>query len=154
MFLHLMRGQVFRLDDMTFFTMGGATFHDIEGGILDPSAPDFRAQHFQAILSGKRFRILGESWWLEELPSDEEYEEALVNLERVGWQVNCILTHSAPTSIALQMSRHNEADRLTDFLETVRQRCEFDYWFFGHYHRDMVIEDKFFLQYGQMTVIE
>lgn len=38
----------------------------------------------------------------------------------------------SPASIVFQMSRHNEADRLTDFLETVRQRCEFDYWFFGH----------------------
>ena len=110
--LHLMRGQVFRLDDMTFFTMGGATSHDIEGSVLNPSAPDFRVQYFQAILFGKRFRILDESWWPEELPSDEEYEEALVNLEQVGWQVDCILTHCAPTDIAFQMSRHNEADLL------------------------------------------
>ena len=152
--LHLMRGQVFQLDDMTFFTMGGATSHDIEGGVLDPNAPDFQEQYFRAALSGKRFRILGESWWPEKLPIDEEYEEAMANLERVGWQVDCILTHCTPTGIALQLSRHNEADRLTDFLETVRQRCEFDYWFFGHYHKDMVIEDKYFLQYGQMTMIE
>ena len=29
--LHLMRGQVFDIDGCTFFTMGGASSHDIEG---------------------------------------------------------------------------------------------------------------------------
>jgi hypothetical protein len=32
--LHLMRGQVFEIDGITFFTMGGAASHDIGSGIL------------------------------------------------------------------------------------------------------------------------
>ncbi len=39
--LHLMRGQVFDIGSRTFFTMGGAASHDIQDGILDPTAPDF-----------------------------------------------------------------------------------------------------------------
>mgnify|MGYP007025219576 CR=1 FL=1 len=27
------------------------------------------------------------------MPSEEEYEEAVRNLERVSWRVNCVLTH-------------------------------------------------------------
>jgi hypothetical protein len=34
--IHLMRGQVFTIDSRKFFTMGGATSHDIDGGILEP----------------------------------------------------------------------------------------------------------------------
>lgn len=30
------------------------------------------------------FRVKGVSWWPEELPSDEEYAEAVRNLERVN----------------------------------------------------------------------
>ena len=44
------------------------------------------------------FRVKGVSWWPEELPSAEEYSEALANLERAGWAVDCILTHCAPAA--------------------------------------------------------
>ena len=72
--LHLMRGQLYDIEGHTFFTMGGASSHDVEDGILDPNAPDFRARYLQLLLKGRRrFRILGKSWWPEELPSDEEY---------------------------------------------------------------------------------
>ena len=40
--IHLMRGQVFELEGYTFFTMGGASSHDIGDGILEPDAPDFK----------------------------------------------------------------------------------------------------------------
>lgn len=39
--LHLMRGQVFTFGGLTWFTMGGASSHDIQDGVLDPEAPDF-----------------------------------------------------------------------------------------------------------------
>ena len=40
--IHLMRGQIFQLCDRKFFVFGGAKSHDIDGGILDPEAPDFK----------------------------------------------------------------------------------------------------------------
>ena len=46
--IHLMRGQVFKLQGFTIFTMGGAESTD------------------------KKYRKEGESWWARELPSDEE----------------------------------------------------------------------------------
>ena len=58
-----------------------------------------------------RYRINHISWWAQELPSDEEYAEARHSLDSVGWEVDYIITHCAPTSIALMGSRHNEADR-------------------------------------------
>jgi len=80
------------------------------------------------------FWVKGISWWPEKLPLDEEYEEAVRNLERANWKVDCILTHCAPTSIQMKLDRNYTPDRLTDFLQTVMERCQFDCWFLGHYH--------------------
>ena len=125
--LHLMRGQIFELEGCRFFTMGGAKSHDT----------NHRINHI--------------SWWRQELPSDEEYSEALQNLERYNWQVDYIITHCAPTSIALMGSRHNEADRLTDFLQEVRERATYHYWLFGHYHDNRAIDEKHILLWEQIV---
>ena len=125
--LHLMRGQIFELEGCRFFTMGGAKSHDT----------NHRINHI--------------SWWRQELPSDEEYSEALQNLERYNWQVDYIITHCAPTSIALAGSRHNEADRLTDFLQEVRERVTYHYWLFGHYHDNKAIDEKHILLWEQIV---
>ena len=127
--LHLMRGQIFELEGCRFFTMGGAKSHDT----------NHRINHI--------------SWWRQELPSDEEYSEALQNLERYNWQVDYIITHCAPTSIALMGSRHNEADRLTDFLQEVRERTKYHYWLFGHYHDNKAVDEKHILLWEQIVQI-
>ena len=36
--IHLMRGQIYDIQGRTFFTMGGASSHDIQDGILEPEA--------------------------------------------------------------------------------------------------------------------
>lgn len=91
------------------------------------------------------------SWWAQELPSDEEYAEARRSLDAVGWQVDYIITHCAPTSIALMGSRHNEADRLTDFLQEVRERAKYHYWLFGHYHDNKAVDEKHILLWEQIV---
>ena len=85
--------------------------------------------------------------------TDEEYDEARQSLDAVGWQVDYIITHCAPTSIALMGSRHNEADRLTDFLQEVRERAKYHYWLFGHYHDNKVIDTKHILLWEQIVQI-
>ena len=130
--LHLTRGQIFELEGSRFFTMGGAKSHDIEDGILEPDAPDFERRLMMLQRKPRaRYRINHISWWAQELPSDEEYAEARRNLDAVGWQVDYIITHCAPTSIVLMGSRHNEADWLTDFLQEVQERAKYHYWLFG-----------------------
>ena len=99
------------------------------------------------------YRINHISWWAQELPSDEEYTEARRNLDAVGWQVDYIITHCAPTSIALMGSRHNEADRLTDFLQEVRERAKYHYWLFGHYHDNKAVDEKHILLWEQIVQI-
>ena len=68
--LHLMRGQVFDIEGYTFFTMGGASSHDIQDGILDPEEPGFEERYWRMRRARAMFRVNGISWWPEELPSD------------------------------------------------------------------------------------
>ena len=75
--LMLERGQVFDLGGRTFFTMGGASSHDIQDGVLEPDAPDFLWRFQWLNAQGAAFRVNHRSWWREELPSESEYAEAL-----------------------------------------------------------------------------
>ena len=151
--LMLERGQVFDLGGRMFFAMGGASSHDIQDGILEPDAPDFLRRFQQLNAQGAAFRVNHRSWWREELPNEAEYAEARANLDRAGWTVDYILTHCAPTSIALQFSRHNVADHLTDFLQEVKDRTQYHYWLFGHYHDNKVIDTKHILLWEQIVQI-
>ena len=142
--LLLERGQVFDLNGKRIFTMGGASSHDIQGGILEPDDPLFLLKFHTLEVKGTPFRVNHRSWWKEELPSPEEYLEARRNLDKAGWEVDYIITHCAPTSIQNDLLRErSKPDELTDFLEEVRQRCRFRYHFFGHYHGDGIIQKQF-----------
>ena len=44
-----------------------------------------------------------------------------------------------------------KTDELTDFFETIKNKCEFKYWFFGHYHDNAIIDDKFILLYDAIV---
>ena len=149
--LHLTRGQVFQIGGTRIFTLGGASSHDIDGGILDPAAPDFRRKKKNLDARRVSYRILRKTWWEEELPSDGEYQEAERNLNACGRKVDFIVTHCAPSGIedALggSMYRH---DRLTDYLEELRKNCQFRYWFFGHYHDNRMMDKRYVLLYEQI----
>lgn len=121
--IHLMRGQVFVVDGNTLFCMGGAASID-------------RLQ-----------RVEGESWWPGELPDEEEYAEAMQNLERARWNVDYVFTHCAPTKLVSKLRRGRVADEdynaLTDFLQgEIEGRLEYKTWYFGHYHEDWWVDRK------------
>ena len=149
-----MRGQVFDIGGLTWFTMGGAASHDIQDGILDPNAPDFERRYWMLRRMNALFRVLGCSWWPEEMPSEAEYAEAEGNLERAGWSVDCVLTHCAPTSVTKILNPSYQPDKLTDFLETIRRRCRFSRWFCGHHHVNRVIDERFVIQWEQISKVE
>ena len=116
---HLMRGQIYKIDGKRFFTFGGASSHD------------------------KKFRKKNKNWWEEELPSDQELETAILNLEANGWNVDYVITHCAPSSVQEKLSLQYSRDILTDFLEEIKNKTAFKKWFFGHYHMDIAPYDNF-----------
>lgn len=119
---HLMRGQVFEIEGKKIFTMGGAFGVD------------------------RMFRKLNVSYWEEEVPSQEEMEEARRNLERHNYKVDYIVTHTLPSSVKLLMGyevsqEHEEDADFTDFLDEVRIKTSYKRkrWFAGHFHMNKIV---------------
>ncbi|MBQ8823140.1 MAG: metallophosphoesterase [Lachnospiraceae bacterium] len=126
--IHLMRGYVYYIEGKLFWVFGGGMSVD------------------------KIWRREGISWWKEEMPSYEEYDRGLDNLQKAEFQVDYILTHTAPRKVAEQlvdvMLPGEEA--LQYYLQDVAERTSFAGWYFGHWHMDKVVDEKF---YGLMEEI-
>ena len=131
--IHLMRGQVFDIDGTRFFTFGGA--HSID----------------------KNLRAEGITWFPEEIPTREEYEEGWNNLERVDFQVDYILSHTGPREVVAAMGYGELSDdevELRHYLQRVADNTEFTAWYFGHFHEDTEVEYTFFCLYDEMIIID
>ena len=122
---HLMRGQIFEMEGLRMFTMGGG--YSIDVGM----------------------RIPGRSWWPEEMPSREEYEEGLSNLEKAGNQVDFILSHAAPIGtmnylreIGVFQYLFPQERPLGVYLEQVAGDVSHRHFYFGHIHMDRELPDK------------
>ena len=91
--IHLMRGQIYQIDGKKIFTFGGASSHDISGGILEPDDPDYKTKKKVLDQGWLPYRINHVSWWKQELPSEAEMEEGLKNLSLHGNTVDFIVSH-------------------------------------------------------------
>jgi len=127
--IHLMRGQVYDINGLKFFTMGGAESTD------------------------KEYRKENISWWSRELPSEDEYNEALTNLDKNNWKVDYVITHAAPDNIQYRLCPWYTHNRLSNFLFTVDNALTFKQWYFGHYHDDRIIDDQHTLIYSDIKQI-
>lgn len=139
--IHLMRGQIFNIREKSFFTFGGASSHDISAGILEPDDPSFKEKKKRLDKDPfALYRINHVSWWERELPNEEEMEEGLNNLKKQNYKVDYIITHSPYTSLLSQMDGGSglyERDRLTDYLQKIKQTVEYKQWIFGHMHENV-----------------
>lgn len=129
---HLMRGEIFEIDGISIFAFGGASSHD------------------------KEYRKEGESWWPEELPNKQEMDNGLKNLKNHNNRVNVIISHCLPTSVQEKVNGSNEyeSDKLTDYFDTIRNLVDFDCWFSGHYHQDILVETPFVCVYNEILQLK
>lgn len=152
--IHLMRGQVFEIEGKRFFTFGGASSHDITGGILDRSDSDFAKKKKELNRERISYRILHESWWPQELPSLEEMEEGRRNLAACGNQVDFIVSHCCASSTQILLGGSLfQPDCIIDYFEELRQTISFRKWFFGHYHDNRNVNAQEILLYEQVIRI-
>ena len=153
---HLIRGHIFDLCGKKFFAMGGASSHDIDDGILDPDdfvdEDDFRNTYAKWWRKNKMFRVNHQSWWKEELPSEEEMNFGLDNLKKHNNKVDFIISHCCPQHIASTFSIGlYKADKLTQYFDKIAETVEFKKWFFGHYHNDTQIMCDYIMLYDQIV---
>lgn len=120
----LKRGQVFTLQNKTFFVMGGAYSID------------------------KKWRQPLISWWADEAITKENMAEARMNLLRHNNSVDYILTHCAPYPIYFDIARQEhftlsdgEASKNELYLQEINANTKFTQWYFGHYHINRSFEN-------------
>ena len=153
---HLMRGYVFELCGKKFFAFGGASSHDIQDGILEPSdyksTKELMNDYNKRTQRGEMLRINHISWWQQEMPSEDEMKIGLETLRNNGNKVDYIVSHCCPQEVASLFSHgFYKPDKLTDYFNTVARTTEFSKWFFGHYHNNKQILDKFIMLYEQIV---
>lgn len=117
---HLRRGYVYDIGGLSCFVFGGG--HSVD----------------------KNLRTPGESWWYRENASREETERGYDSLDAVGWRVDHVFSHVAPTRSLDHVKNHyalehTERDFLygdptSEYLDTIAGRLVFNTWAFGHYH--------------------
>ena len=131
--IHMMRGQVYDIGGVKFFTFGGAYSVD------------------------RYTRTEGIDWFPEEIPTRGEYEEGLDNLEACGYKVDYIITHTAPREVAAALGYGEDSPdetALRKYLQQIADEAEYRKWFFGHFHEDEVIDDVFVALYDEVIAID
>lgn len=129
--LHLQRGYVFNIQGIKFFAFGGAYSID------------------------KYSRIENVSWFEEELPNEEEYERAWKELRKNNYEVDYIITHTAPYEVSIDMNKdmYEEEEELHRFFQEIAYNVSFNKWYFGHFHEDEEIDDVFVCVYDEVHMI-
>ena len=152
--IHLMRGQVFQIEGKKIFTFGGASSHDIDGGILEVNDPEYQQKKKLLDSEGDSYRINRVSWWKEEMPSQEEIDFSMKTLEEHGNKVDYIITHCCPQSVASYFSQGRyKPDKLTKYFNRLSETVEFKKWFFGHYHNNRNVTANELLLWEQIIRI-
>ncbi len=158
----LERGQVFELEGNRFFTFGGASSHDVQGGILDRSSPTYEKERRQANKRGLPYRVRGVSWWEQELPSAEEMQEGRDNLSRHGYVVDYVITHclsgrmQGRLDVVRSVSKGGDSARdiLTDYFDEIEEKLKYEHWFCGHYHENIRLDEKHTVIYEDILALQ
>lgn len=155
---HLIRGNVYDICGKKFFAFGGASSHDIQDGILDPhdfsSLSDLAKTYNMLTRQGKMLRINHISWWKEEMPTEDEMEFGIKTLNEHNNEVDFVISHCCPQHIASVFSNGvYKADELTSYFDKIAEITKFTKWYFGHYHNDTAINDKYIMLYHNIERI-
>lgn len=155
---HLQRGEIYNIYNRKIFAFGGAKSHDIKDGILRleqfSNMSTLLRTYNKLSKAGWLVRIDHLSWWDEEMPSKSEMTKGIENLEKCGNKVDFIVSHCCPQRIVdILSSGEYKPDDLTRYFDKIANTVEFSKWFFGHYHKDCVLEEKFIMNYNNITRI-
>ncbi len=116
-------GEVFDLDGKKTMVMGGAYSVD------------------------KEMRLMyGYGWWSDEQPSVKIKADVERQLDRLGWKVDVVLSHTTPlkyepVEVFLKGIDQSKVDKSTEiWLDGIEERLDYRKWYCGHYHTEKKID--------------
>lgn len=111
----LNRGEIYTIENKSIFCLGGGCADDIFES-TDPDPTKDKA-----------------------MPTDEQLEYAVSNLQKIGRKVDIIITHEAPASIKRLVRRDSNINDLNMFLDTLMHNVKYEKWYFGSLHTDRAL---------------
>jgi len=93
----------------------------------------------------------GWGWWPDEQPSAEIRTRVEQQLERLGWTVDLVLSHTCPLNYEpREMFINGVSDATVDkstekWLDTIEGKLDYKRWYCGHYHTDKTIDKLRFM---------
>jgi len=142
---YLKRGEIFNIEGSIFLAFGGANSHD-RLGVRQKSMSPYSSGYYIS-----KPRVEGKDWWPQEIPSQDDFDNACRNLDRVNWTVDHVITHTCPFA-----ERHYflSNDRIPDPTEKILQnlydRLTFKTWHFGHFHINKTV-GRFHCHYDKVV---
>lgn len=126
---HLMRGEYYIIDGISFWTMGGAMSID------------------------RHLRTEGKDWWPGEMLNTTEENHGVETLEKHGGHADVIITHTPPSIALNYIDAYNKGkrpseqfhvynglqDNVARYLDFIGQNFSYNRWFCGHMHIDFEI---------------
>ena len=130
---YLKRGEVYTINNKTYFVMGGASSND-QGN-----------------------RVEGKNWWAGETLSEADIKNAHDNLKKHNYKVDVILSHTCPRVFANELVQMASSKSIysigNDYMDRAMSKfedptplilqefylkVEFNQWHFGHWHLDLI----------------
>lgn len=111
----LNRGEIYTIGEKTVFALGGGAHEDVyekfdNDPLRNPS-----------------------------LPTDEELQHSVRNLQAHQKKVDYVITHEAPASIKRMIRRDSNINDMNIFLDTLLHNIQCEKWYFGSLHTDRVV---------------
>ncbi len=76
-------------------------------------------------------------------PVQADFDRCTENLEKAGWKVDYILSHSPSGIISRFLNLESfVTGNLFDYFDEISHKVEYKKWFFGMYHKDKYISSK------------
>lgn len=122
--VHLMRGEVYKIEGKTFFSFGGCK-------------------------STAKWKEMG-LWFEGEEGTEAEFENAYKNLEKHNNKIDYILTHKRER----REYKDGVSQPLYDLCMYIEDKVDFKRWYSGHWHIDSRTDDKRISVYKKLIALE
>ena len=110
----LNRGEIYEIENNSYFCLGGGDVDDI----FEKSEDIFEQKS---------------------MPTDEQLQHAVDNLQQTGKKIDYIITHEAPASVKKLIRRDSNINDLNLFFDTILHNVRYKNWYFGSLHTDRAL---------------
>lgn len=120
--MQMERGSIFTIDGVKIFAFGGGQQNE------------------------KDIRKKSNTYWSQEMPTQQELSNALQTLKENGNEVDYIVTHEPPglmKDFLESTSNLITTNEMNATFNTIVQTCKFKRWYFGKCHKNKVIPPRF-----------